>query len=286
MRAFCPGHITGFFTIDDAYPDMLRGGSRGAGFCVKAGATADVEYDEASDLKIAVSINGVDNPAPVTRRGIENLLQEIEGHIVVDIKLDAPLNQGFGLSSAGTFAACLALTHILDMDNAQQRALEATHLSEVGLGTGLGDAVAQSIGGAVIRETPGVGAFGRVRNFPIDHNEVCVCILGDGMNTEDIITSEQHKNTIIGAGNKCLEEFLLDSGFENFISLSNRFANETGLLTGRMREVLDNHPGKGSMVMLGNAVFAFGDCGGELESFGSVIRTEMSHSGARLVDSG
>jgi pantoate kinase len=171
------------------------------------------------------------------------------------------------------------------VDNAQQRALEAAHRAEVELGTGLGDAVAQSIGGAVIRETPGIGAFGRVRNFPIPNYDVCVCILGEGLNTEEIITSEQHRKNITSAGNKCLEEFLFNTGFDNFISLSNRFAKETGLLTDQMSGVLDKLPGKGSMIMLGNSVFVFGDYGEELEIFGKVIKTEISHSGARLAGS-
>ena len=285
MRAFCPGHITGFFTIDDTYPDVLRRGSRGAGYCVKAGAVADVAYETDDKVEIAIYINSVRTAAPVTRRGVEHLLRGTKGRVETTIMLDAPLNQGFGMSSAGTFATCLALAHILDLDNPDQRALEATHRAEVELGTGLGDAIAQSIGGAVFRETPGIGAFGRVRNFPIPAKEVCICILGDGLDTKDIITSDEHKNIITTAGNKCLEEFLYDDGFEHFISLSNRFAKETGLLTDKMDEVLNILTGKGSMVMLGNAVFAFGDNAEVLESFGPVMRTEISHSGARLVGS-
>jgi pantoate kinase len=105
------------------------------------------------------------------------------------------------------------------------------------------------------------------------------------LNTEEIITSEQHRKNITSAGNKCLEEFLFNTGFDNFISLSNRFAKETGLLTDQMSGVLDKLPGKGSMIMLGNSVFVFGDYGEELEIFGKVIKTEISHSGARLAGS-
>ena len=54
----------------------------------------------------------------------------------------------------------------------------------------------------------------------------------------------------------------------------------------KMKDVLDAVSGKGSMVMLGNAVIAFGDVDvleKEMAAFGNVIRTEISHAGAKLI---
>lgn len=286
MRAFCPGHISGFFTIDDSSQDVLRRGSRGVGFCVDAGATADVDVESAGKTEVTFFINGEKSVAPVTRRGIEFVLRENRARVIAEIVLDAPQNQGFGMSAAGTFAACLALAESLKLDNVEEMALEATHRAEVELGTGLGDAVAQSIGGVVVRETPGIGAFGRVRNIPSPYQEVCVCVLGEGLSTEEIIKSDDMKRTISMAGYKCLEEFSYEPNFDAFLRLSKRFALETGLAANDMKELLDSISGKGSMVMLGNAVFAFGDADvleKEMENFGTVIRTRISHAGARLI---
>jgi pantoate kinase len=286
MRAFCPGHITGFFTVDDSNPDILRRGSRGVGFCVNAGATANVRAEKNDVTEISVHINGEKSDAPVTRRGIEFILREKCAHVTVEIKLGAPQKQGFGMSAAGTFAACLALAESLGLDNVHEKALEATHRAEVQMRTGLGDAVAQSIGGAVVRETPGIGAFGRVRNIPAPYREVCVCIMGEGVSTEKIITSEEMKKVISAAGNKCLADFTNEPNFDVFLDLSRRFAFETDLASEKMKALLDTISGKGSMVMLGNAVFAFGDADAlekEMGAFGNVIRTEISHAGAGLI---
>ncbi|HUU07091.1 MAG TPA: sugar kinase, partial [Thermoplasmata archaeon] len=40
-RAFCPGHITGFFEICRA-DNLLASGSRGGGLCTSLGALSDV----------------------------------------------------------------------------------------------------------------------------------------------------------------------------------------------------------------------------------------------------
>jgi pantoate kinase len=278
MHAFCPGHITGFFTIEDSHPDVLRRGSRGVGFCADAGATADVALEAVDKCEILVVINGEKADAPVTRRGIEHLLQGKGVKVTVDIQLGAPLSQGFGLSSAGTFAACLALADIMGFDNAENRALEATHRAEVELGAGL-------------RETPGIGAFGRVRNIPVPYREVVVCVVGEGLSTERIIGSEELKSSISTVGAKCMGEFALEPTFDSFLRLSRVFSNETALATPEMTELLDavSDNGHGSMAMLGNAVFAFGDADvleKEMARFGKVIRTSISHSGARLIRSG
>lgn len=286
MGAFCPGHITGFFTIDISDPHLLKRGSRGVGFCVEAGATASVRVQESSETVIEVKVDGIVSEAPVTKQSIGLLLPEGKWNVKTDIRLDAPVGQGLGMSAAGTFAACLALAETVGIPKVN--ALRVTHIAEVESGTGLGDAVAQSIGGFVRRRREGAPPFGTLEWIKWEPEYVVVCILDSPLSTTSIISSAEKRSEINEAGSRCLAEFSERKGVSDFLQLSWRFANETGLATEKMKEALDSIRGlgEGSMVMLGNAIFAFGDTAamaGELSAFGRVIRTGTYHSGASIV---
>ena len=41
VKAYCPGHITGIFTVEDQDPNILKKGSRGVGFCTELGAVSE-----------------------------------------------------------------------------------------------------------------------------------------------------------------------------------------------------------------------------------------------------
>jgi pantoate kinase len=259
MRAFCPGHITGFFTIDISDPEPLKRGSRGIGFCVEVGVIAEVRIGE-GDV-ITIRLNGQVSEAPVTGRGLELLLPEGERRVEVDIKLDAPIGQGFGMSAAGTFAACLALAEELGMPDPMNSALRAAHIAEVESGTGLGDAAAQSIGGFVRRSEPGPHPYGVLERIDWEPEDVVICILDDALSTASIISSAEKRHEINEVGGRCLAEFSDSGGVSEFTRVSRTFANDTGLATTKMKEALESISdlGEGGVVMLGNAVFAFGE---------------------------
>ncbi len=100
-KAFCPGHITGFFSIFDEHTDPMERGSQGAGLCLDKGATSIVTVRPASrpisrpnsrpvsvrstdvrpitaepskDASIQITINGQDQVASVTRMAMESLV--------------------------------------------------------------------------------------------------------------------------------------------------------------------------------------------------------------------
>ena len=288
MGAFCPGHITGFFTIDISDPDPLKRGSRGAGFCVEAGATASVRVQESSETIIDVKVDGMASEAPVTKQGIGLLLPEGKWNVKADIRLDAPVGQGLGMSAAGTFAACLALAATVRMPEPKANALRVTHIAEVESGTGLGDAVAQSVGGFARRRREGIPPFGTLERINWEPEDVVVCVLDPPLSTTSIISSAEKRNEINKAGSRCLAIFSERRGVSDFLQLSWRFANETGLATEKVKEALGSIRGlgEGSMVMLGNAIFAFGDTAAmadQLTAFGRVIRTRTYHTGASIV---
>jgi pantoate kinase len=287
MRAFCPGHVTGFFSIEDSGSNTLERGSRGAGFCIDRGAIADVDVTEGSG-SVHINLNGKGAEVPVTRSAVRRLLP-CDKDVKINIKLSMPVGQGFGMSAAGTFAACLALATQMGENEPHRKALEATHTAEVEHRTGLGDAVAQSLGGFVIREAPGIPPHGKVHNFQMPYDEVVLCVLGEGVSTPEIIADDGKRRAILKVGRRCMEDINVDHGPDDFVGLSKRFATESGLMTGLMDRALATIEdfGEGSMVMLGNAIFAFGNVGAleeSLKPFGRVVACGISKTGARVID--
>ncbi len=296
VKAHCPGHITGIFTIEDQEPDFMKKGSRGLGFCTELGATSEVSFTPGTG-QINISINSEKSDAPVTKLALQLMLPKLDLDITASIELQAPMGQGFGMSAAGTFATCLAAATALNIPEPMKEALTATHLAEIDMGSGLGDAAAMAAGGFVQRLAPGITHTdfqsmqandaatpqpNAVRLATPD-TEVLFCILGEKMSTQEIIRSPKTKEIISREGAKCLAEFEIKPDFDNFLILSNKFARDTGLLTREMSEALSviEGVGRGSMVMLGNSIFAFGDIDKMepvLTKHGKIIRTRLTQA--------
>ncbi len=286
MRGFCPGHITGIFSVEDSSPIKEKKGSVGMGFCIQLGATADITVSDGNG--ITIFLNDIEEEAPVTRRAIEILLPELDKAVEVKIEHEVPTGQGFGMSAAGTFAACLALGVELDVPDPKHAALRATHISEVEHRTGLGDAIAQSVGGFVHRIEPGIPPHGEFEKLNFRVEDVVICVLGDPIKTSIILSNGEQRQRIRESGHACLRDCENDLYLASFISSSWAFARDAGLATDKMKRVLGaiNGSGQGSMVMLGNSIFAFGDTDAleeALKPFGQVFRTKICQNGAMIV---
>jgi len=144
-KAFCPGHITGFFEICMS-DDEEKSGSRGAGICISHGATSVVEI---KGNEIEVEINGR-RSGEVTEEALHMLT---ERGIKAKVELSLPQSQGFGMSAAGTLASTLALSSLLSIP--KENAIRAAHIAEVRHSTGLGDVVSSAHGSIEIREEAG-----------------------------------------------------------------------------------------------------------------------------------
>lgn len=292
VKAYCPGHITGIFTVEDSDPDVLKKGSRGLGFCTELGATSEISF-RAGTGQMDISINGgasdIQTTAPVTRMALEHMLPKLSLDLNIDIKLQAPVGQGFGMSAAGTMATCLAAATHLNLFNPFILALRATHIAEVEFGAGLGDAMAQSKGGFVHRMIPGVSNMSNARTLPIPETEVIFCILGDKLSTRSIIQDLEMKRIISQEGERYLAKWEKKPDLDNFITLSSQFAEATDLLTDEMSEALSaiEGLGRGSMVMLGNSIFSVGDDPADTEKaltgHGKLIRTRITDSIPRII---
>jgi len=283
-RAFCPGHVTGFFEICIG-EDTLTSGSRGAGLCTSLGATSQVEVFESPERRIEVSIDGVRRDAEVTIGAINGLLGERNVSVTVATHLDLPESQGFGMSAAGALSAGIALCDILELD--RNAAFEVVHSAEIRNRTGMGDVSAIHRGGVTIRETAGLPPRGRIHR--IDGTpDVVLAVVGNPLRTAGVLDDPDSVSRINKEGGRRVSELLAQPTVENFMRLSASFAMDTGLTSSEVRNAMGSASSVGlsSMSMLGNSVFAIGPTAELvpiLSDHGKTFVTSVDTEGARLL---
>ncbi len=278
-KAYAPSHITGFFEICE-HLDQRHMGSRGCGFTLQAGVTTEVIVEEGKG--ISVIINEAYVEAPTTRSVVRRLASE---HLVeVLSKTDVPIGCGFGASGAGALSTALALSDALSLDMSYNSAAEVAHVAEIENKTGLGDVIAQTYGGMIIRREPGSPGIGKVDKIPVRDVEINHVVLGEIL-TKDLLVDERAKRKINQAGRAAIKELLKRPTIQNFMLLSKRFAVDTGLMSDvgiEIVEAVESGGGMASMAMLGEVIFAIGGYEA-LKEFGPVGTYKIGHDGARLL---
>ena len=250
---FTPAHITGFFSIENSL-DHLKNGSCGAGFLLDRGVKTTLK--DANEFRINVN-QGSDI---VINEVLKYFDVEDSFEITQDIQL--PIGAGFGTSAASALSLSLALNEFFDYGYSYNECGQIAHKAEVSLGGGLGDVIAQTGSGMVLRTKPGAPGIGEIKSFDEDLF-IATKFFGE-IDTASIISDPEHKKRISLNGHECLEKFKSNSTVENFLKLSLKFSQNTKLMTGEVESLVkyfnlsDDILGA-SMAMLGNTVFAFAD---------------------------
>ena len=283
-RAFCPGHITGFFEICRK-EDLLSTGSRGAGMCLALGATSDVEIADSDRQDFRVFIDGERTRAEVTQAALRHLIDKDKKKVEVRTVLQLPQSQGFGMSAAGSLSAALATAHILGLG--RQRAFEAAHMAEIECGCGLGDVSAIHRGGITIREKPGLPPTGKIHR--IDGSpDMVLAVVGERLLTKSVLSDPVKARAINVHGSKRVDELLRTPTLERLMALSLSFCVESGLASDEVVEAIEAASGHGmaSMSMLGNSVFAVGKTAqlkDALSEFGQVFTCKVDTQGPKML---
>lgn len=249
---FVPGHITGFFSIEN-HDVKLKNGSCGAGFLLTKGVKTTV----CDSQHFAFDVNQGDSTVIDEVLSILEI-DDDEFKVTQDIQL--PIGAGFGTSAASALSLTLALNEYLNLEYSPELCGQIAHMAEVNLGGGLGDVIAQTGKGLVLRTKPGAPGIGEIKSF---ENDVFIAWKTFGsIETSHIILDPQHKRTITGYGVKYLEMFEREPTLENFLEFSNRFSHSISLMSDEVKELVDYFNSSSdilgsSMAMLGNTVFAF-----------------------------
>jgi pantoate kinase len=275
MKAFVPSHITGFFAAKRQNDPRLSG-SVGCGLNLVLGATTTVEPSS----RTQIFLNDNPSEAPVSRYVVDRLAGS---PVNVRTRLDMPLGAGFGASGAGALGCAYALNSFFELGLTANQAAAVAHIAEVENRTGLGDVIAQSTGGLVIRMKPGAPGIGSVDRIPVQSFKIDYVVRGS-ISTSEVLSDEGVMNDINREGEACLKELLKKPTLKEFMLLSRQFTFATGLASDWALdaiEAVEAAGGTASMIMLGDSVFAIG--GDEaLKEFGQVGSTFISHRGASL----
>lgn len=299
-EAFSPSHITGLFQIFDQTADALHIGSRGAGVSLNRGVKTLVKVKKAFKNSLQVKINGfTSKSAEVSEHVVESFLSRFKEtrnfEIVVEHCVKVPIGIGFGTSGAAALSLALALNEVFGLGMSRIEAAQLAHMAEVECKTGLGTVIAETFGGVEIRVRPGAPGIGEIMQVPISKDYVVAILSFESLPTRKCLTDEKIRGRINEFGGKIVDKLIEEPNITNFLKFSRQFAEHVGLITERIRRVLNISDSANfvcSMPMFGEAVFTLIEqesCEKLLRIFrnyGSnemIIVSEIDHEGARLL---
>ena len=247
-KAFCPGHITCFFS-PVITGDPLTTGSLGAGIRLDKGATVTLE--ERRDKKIIATADGKECAAAIAKDAVRHLMPDRGFDILIGN--DLPVSQGLGMSAASAVASALCVAAMFGMDD--HDAYVAAHIAEVRNGGGLGDVSGIMGGRQTVRVSAGIPPYGRTIDTGL-RMRLTVAVLSGGVDTKDVLSDDAAIERIKRAGAECVNEYIARPHEKRLYGISAKFMNAAGLGTERVREALSAlaaYPA--SMCMLGNSIF-------------------------------
>jgi pantoate kinase len=298
--AFAPCHITGVFQIFDQSADALLAGSKGAGVSLDLGAKTTVKVKKGSKYNLKVSINNhIANSAQVSGRVVDAFLSRFSDttlfEISVEHHIEAPIGAGFGTSGAAALSLALALNEASGLGMSKLEAAQIAHIAEVECKTGLGTIIAETFGGFEVRVKPGAPGIGEIKRLSVPDDTLVACHVFGPLSTRESLTNPETRARINRFGGELVKELVNSPTIINFMKLSRQFAEHVGLITERVRGILDAADKAGvvcSMPMFGESAFTVTDQNGVeriLQVFrksalgGQTIVSKVNHEGARLL---
>jgi len=220
----------------------LRIGAHGGGFVISKGVTAKVEVKEAEASRISVYING--EPAPEAKTSetvVKKILSRAEGAYEVRVEHDVqvPIGAGYGASGAGALAVGLALNEALALRLTCNEVGRIAHVAEVECKTGLGTVAALMLGGAVVTLKSGGPGFCLIDRIPLKPNYRIVSGCFGPIATKTVLASPRVRGRVNRFGRRTLNQILEDQSIENFMASCKKFAVEVGLMSSRVRRLID-----------------------------------------------
>jgi pantoate kinase len=298
--AFAPCHITGVFQIFDKSDDKLKNGSKGAGVSLNMGVETRVKVERESVQPSEIYINGhLTDSATVSKRVIDIFLSRYSDQrdlrILVAHCTNAPIGAGFGTSGAAALSLALALNEAMEIHLSQLEAAQVAHVAEVECKTGLGTVIAETFGGFEIRIYPGAPGIGKIRHLTIPDDRVVACHVFGPLSTKQFLNSPETRTKINKFGGQLIANLASKPTVSNFMKISREFAENVGLITQRVRQILNASDKAGfvcSMPMFGEGVFTVTDkrqVDEILQTFeispsnGQTILSNVDYQGARVI---
>ncbi|MDR0900473.1 MAG: GHMP kinase [Methanobrevibacter sp.] len=271
ISVFVPSHITGFFSIYDNL-DPLKKGSCGGGILIDKGVTTTVKLSNKENT-VDIKINNKNDPKneTISLKTIELLKKQFnfEDGLKIEQKIEVPTGSGFGTSAASALGIAIAISKILNLPLSKKQAEQIAHKAEIAMSSGLGDVIAETSKGIVIRKIPGAPGIGKTDSIPLKIAEIDFChenldlyvitkTLGE-LETSKIIQDPLHKENINKIGIAMQKKIIANPTISNFMDCSYNFAKKTELMNKEVENIVEELKSNtlgSSMAMLGNTAFA------------------------------
>jgi pantoate kinase len=250
MSYFTPANISLIFEI-------LENGSRGLGFTIAEGVTAELIIDNSPLLKgekggffqgrgHQISWNNTPISIPPVNTSIQLFIEKnkiTEKIPAINLKSALPLGGGFGLSAASSFSVLKLLNDYFEIHLPEIQLAKIIHQAELKYQTGLGDIQNQYFGGICLKEV----SSEKFANIPIKVPEKYVYYQNFGkINTPKIITNKNKKtdinkfareavveikktsDQIISTKNK--DQIFYKNNIKNMIKISKKFSEKIDIV--------------------------------------------------------
>ena len=106
ISVFVPGHITGFFSIENN-ANPLKNGSCGAGFLVNRGVLTDISSCDTLEIEV--------NQGDYTVINEVLKILNIEKPVKITQDIQLPIGAGFGTSAASALGLAIALNEFFSL---------------------------------------------------------------------------------------------------------------------------------------------------------------------------
>lgn len=248
VKAFAPAGISSFFeicdTTEDGKPiaDLTKVGSRGGGFGLQKGVWTQVTISETKKSSIKIFINGNLAPeAQTTKTVVETLLSKTGKayEVIVNHTIEVPIGAGFGTSAGGALTTGLALSKALDLPLTYNQIGKIAHVAEVKCKTGLGTVGPLMLGGCILTLEPGAPGISVIDRLPLSPDYAMVAGVFGPTPTKQVLSSAEKRLEINRWGRKTLEAILDEPSVENFLDCCLTFAEKTGFMTARIKQIVN-----------------------------------------------
>jgi pantoate kinase len=256
------GHITLLFTIEKDGRLLRNQGSRGAGFNVEHGVRANVNLlNTSKEEQVFSAGSSLDEKLIVEEGEIKVKIFDLNGQEILDsskiyfdlvdelrhakllekgdsysieVNIDLPTSQGFGMSAAGLVAVAYAFRELTGIGLMGQY-LRLCHRIERLNGSGLGDVLGISAGGVELRIQSGApGAAGRALGFGCPQQILLAWQPSEKRHTSKYIDDPEWESKITLAGQNAVHNLKQKpwnhSQWGELLTQSRIFAEQSDLL--------------------------------------------------------
>jgi pantoate kinase len=284
--------VTGFFEIPKLQEqDVLRRGSRGAGFSIDRGISTTVHvFEGRKGSKILINGKAAKpKDAEVSQWVIDHYMKGSEFFVRAEHEIDIPVGFGLGSSGAAALSLSYAMNEALGSRLSMEGAAQVAHQAEIACRTGLGTVIAEFAGGFEMRTKAGAPGIGTVERMQAGgHKAVILCI--SPISTKAFLANRM--DMINGLGGRMLASLAKTKSVGDFLKMSYQFADTLGLTEGRCRAPVRALREGGfdcSIALFGETVFTIvpegraSEAAGILRRFGGTLLVcDIDGRGARV----